>query len=184
MGGKQIYSICGMCTVRCPIQVDVTGNRITSIQGNPHAAGIQGALCARGGAGGALVEDRRTAAISSDPHRQAGRRAVAAGKLGGGPGLHGRPAPGSDGRSTGRKRCCFPTGAVPSGICIRPSCGAWGPPTIPTTIRPAPGMSSTRRSRYSAPDAKTWSMTTKMPGTWSSRPAISSRRLTLKRSMT
>jgi thiosulfate reductase/polysulfide reductase chain A len=46
-----------MCTVRCPIQVEVQNNRISFIRGNPHAAGIQGALCARGGAGAALVED-------------------------------------------------------------------------------------------------------------------------------
>ncbi len=57
LGGKQVYSICGMCTVRCPIQVEVQNDRISSIQGNPHAAGIQGGLCARGGAGGALVDD-------------------------------------------------------------------------------------------------------------------------------
>ncbi len=57
MTGKQVYSICGMCTVRCPIQVEVVGDRIAFIQGNPHADGIEGALCARGGAGAALIED-------------------------------------------------------------------------------------------------------------------------------
>ena len=57
MGNKQVYSICGMCTVRCPIQVEVIGDRIKFIQGNPHAAGLEGALCARGGAGLALVDD-------------------------------------------------------------------------------------------------------------------------------
>lgn len=58
MAGKTVYSICGMCTVRCPIQAEVKGNRISFIQGNPHAAGVAGALCARGGAGIALVEDK------------------------------------------------------------------------------------------------------------------------------
>ena len=58
MTGKQVYSVCGMCTVRCPIQVEVAGNRVSFIQGNPHAAGLEGALCARGGAGTALIEDR------------------------------------------------------------------------------------------------------------------------------
>lgn len=48
MTGKQVYSICGMCTVRCPIQVEVAGNRVKFVQGNPHAAGLEGALCARG----------------------------------------------------------------------------------------------------------------------------------------
>ncbi len=57
MGTKQVYSICGMCSVRCPIEVEVTDGRSTSIQGNPHAAGIEGALCARGGAGTALLND-------------------------------------------------------------------------------------------------------------------------------
>jgi thiosulfate reductase/polysulfide reductase chain A len=58
MNRKQVYSICGMCSVRCPIQVEVVGNRAHFIKGNPHAAGIEGALCARGGAGLALLEDR------------------------------------------------------------------------------------------------------------------------------
>ena len=58
MGGKQVYSICGMCTVRCPIQVEVTGDKIDFLQGNPHAAGLEGGLCARGSAGIALIEDR------------------------------------------------------------------------------------------------------------------------------
>ncbi|MGO8763487.1 MAG: molybdopterin-dependent oxidoreductase [Desulfobaccales bacterium] len=58
MSGKQVYSVCGMCTVRCPIQVEVVRNRVSFVQGNPHAAGINGALCARGGAGQALSEDR------------------------------------------------------------------------------------------------------------------------------
>lgn len=58
MNRKQVYSICGMCTVRCPIQVELVGSRARFIQGNPHAAGIEGALCARGGAGLALLEDR------------------------------------------------------------------------------------------------------------------------------
>jgi thiosulfate reductase / polysulfide reductase chain A len=37
-----------MCTVRCPIQVEVTGDKIDFLQGNPHAAGLEGGLCARG----------------------------------------------------------------------------------------------------------------------------------------
>jgi thiosulfate reductase / polysulfide reductase chain A len=57
MAANTIYSICGMCTVRCPIQVQVASDRAVAIQGNVHAAGIEGALCARGGAGLALLED-------------------------------------------------------------------------------------------------------------------------------
>lgn len=57
MSKSRVYSVCGMCTVRCPIEVEVTDGRCTSIQGNPHAAGIDGTLCARGGAGTALLYD-------------------------------------------------------------------------------------------------------------------------------
>ena len=52
---KSIYSICGMCTVRCPIRVETENNRVTWIEGNPHLIG--GALCAKGSAGMALVDD-------------------------------------------------------------------------------------------------------------------------------
>lgn len=57
MERKSVYSVCGMCTVRCPMMATVEGNRVVHLQGNPHAAGIKGALCARGAAGGALVAD-------------------------------------------------------------------------------------------------------------------------------
>ncbi len=52
---KSVYSMCGMCTVRCPIRVESENNRITWIEGNPHLLG--GALCAKGTAGLALLED-------------------------------------------------------------------------------------------------------------------------------
>jgi thiosulfate reductase/polysulfide reductase chain A len=57
MAKKQAYSVCGMCTVRCPIQVESEDGVCTFIRGNPHAAGIDSALCARGGAGIALIND-------------------------------------------------------------------------------------------------------------------------------
>ncbi|PKN28155.1 MAG: thiosulfate reductase [Deltaproteobacteria bacterium HGW-Deltaproteobacteria-21] len=57
MTTKRVYSVCGMCTVRCPIEVEVKDGSRVSVRGNPHAAGIQGSLCARGGAGVALVND-------------------------------------------------------------------------------------------------------------------------------
>ena len=31
---KSVYSICGMCTVRCPIRVESENNQITWIEGN------------------------------------------------------------------------------------------------------------------------------------------------------
>lgn len=50
------YSICGMCTVRCPIQVDVANGKIKHIWGNPKATGSY-ALCPRGAAGKAFEYD-------------------------------------------------------------------------------------------------------------------------------
>ncbi len=54
---KKVYSVCGMCTVRCPIEVHVQNGVCTFLQGNPHAAGIEGSICARGAAGLALIND-------------------------------------------------------------------------------------------------------------------------------
>jgi thiosulfate reductase/polysulfide reductase chain A len=57
MAKSKIYSVCGMCTVRCPIQVEVENGACSFLQGNPHAAGINGSVCARGAAGPALIAD-------------------------------------------------------------------------------------------------------------------------------
>jgi thiosulfate reductase/polysulfide reductase chain A len=57
MDSKQVFSVCGMCSVRCPVVVDVVDGRVISVFGNQHAAGIKGALCARGAAGPALLYD-------------------------------------------------------------------------------------------------------------------------------
>jgi len=46
-----------MCTVRCPIQVEVVDGKVEYIQGNPKAPGIMGSLCPRGAAGTALTYD-------------------------------------------------------------------------------------------------------------------------------
>jgi thiosulfate reductase/polysulfide reductase chain A len=54
---KEIYSLCFMCTVRCPIRVEVENDEVTWIEGNPHVPGIEGALCAKGSAGLALLND-------------------------------------------------------------------------------------------------------------------------------
>ena len=56
MADNKVYSVCGMCTVRCPIEVEVHGDQLKFIQGNPHSA-LKGALCARGGAGAGLIND-------------------------------------------------------------------------------------------------------------------------------
>ena len=52
---KSVYSICGMCTVRCPIRVESQDNKITWIEGNPYQ--LDGALCAKGTAGVAMMND-------------------------------------------------------------------------------------------------------------------------------
>ncbi len=46
-----------MCTVRCPIEAQVENGICSFLQGNPHAAGIEGSICARGAAGLALIHD-------------------------------------------------------------------------------------------------------------------------------
>ena len=57
MPEKAIFSICGMCSVHCPVQVNVQNGECRFIQGNPYAPGIDGALCARGAAGLELIKD-------------------------------------------------------------------------------------------------------------------------------
>ncbi len=57
MPEKTIFSICGMCSVHCPVQVNVVNGECSFIQGNPNVPGIKGALCARGAAGPEFVRD-------------------------------------------------------------------------------------------------------------------------------
>lgn len=54
---NEVYSLCFMCSVRCPIRCVVENDDIKWIEGNPHAAGIEGSLCPRGSAGIALLKD-------------------------------------------------------------------------------------------------------------------------------
>ena len=56
---KEIYSLCFMCSVRCPIKVKVKDGQVTWIEGNPHVAGMEGSLCPRGAAGTSLLYDRQ-----------------------------------------------------------------------------------------------------------------------------
>ena len=53
---KSVYTMCGMCSVRCPIRVETEDNKVTWIEGNQHLVG--GALCAKGSAGVALLSDK------------------------------------------------------------------------------------------------------------------------------
>ncbi|MBF0209303.1 MAG: molybdopterin-dependent oxidoreductase [Desulfamplus sp.] len=52
-----VYSICGMCTVRCPIQVFTKNGQVDFIKGNPYVPSMKGAVCPRGAAGKALIND-------------------------------------------------------------------------------------------------------------------------------
>jgi thiosulfate reductase/polysulfide reductase chain A len=54
---ESVYSICGMCTVRCPIKVDVEDGVVKWIEGNPNDPGMAGRLCAKGSAGLAMLYD-------------------------------------------------------------------------------------------------------------------------------
>jgi len=54
---KEIFSLCFMCSVRCPIMVRVKDGMVTWIQGNPHVKGMEGRLCPRGAAGTSLLYD-------------------------------------------------------------------------------------------------------------------------------
>ncbi len=54
---QTVYSLCFMCSVRCPIQVQVENGQIRWVQGNPHVPGIEGSLCPKGAAGTALLYD-------------------------------------------------------------------------------------------------------------------------------
>ena len=47
---ESVYSICGMCTVRCPIKVDIEDGMVKWIEGNPNDPGMAGRLCAKGNA--------------------------------------------------------------------------------------------------------------------------------------
>jgi len=54
---KEVYSLCFMCSVRCPIKVTVKDGQVNWIEGNPHVPGMEGSLCPRGSAGIALLND-------------------------------------------------------------------------------------------------------------------------------
>jgi len=55
--GKEIYSLCFMCSIRCPIRVLTESGQVKWIEGNPHVAGMEGSLCPRGAAGINLLYD-------------------------------------------------------------------------------------------------------------------------------
>lgn len=56
-GRRKVYSMCGMCAVRCPIEVEVEDGRLAWLQGNPNDKGMGTSLCAKGAAGMAFEYD-------------------------------------------------------------------------------------------------------------------------------
>jgi thiosulfate reductase/polysulfide reductase chain A len=56
-GRRTVYSMCGMCAVRCPIEVTVEDGRVTWLQGNPHDKALGMSFCAKGSAGLAFEYD-------------------------------------------------------------------------------------------------------------------------------
>ncbi len=56
---KDVYSLCFMCSIRCPIKVGVKDGLVNWIEGNPHVAGMEGSLCPRGAAGISLLYDQQ-----------------------------------------------------------------------------------------------------------------------------
>jgi len=56
-GRRTVYSMCGMCAVRCPIEVTVENGRAVWLQGNTHDKAIGASLCAKGSAGLAFEYD-------------------------------------------------------------------------------------------------------------------------------
>ncbi len=72
---SEAFSLCFMCSVRCPIRVTVEDGKVTFIEGNPKVAGMEGSLCPRGAAGKAFLYDPqrvRTPLIRTGP-RGSGR---------------------------------------------------------------------------------------------------------------
>ncbi len=53
---NNVYSVCSMCTVRCPIEIEVEAGAIKHIWGNPHLLGGR-YLCPRGAAGKVFESD-------------------------------------------------------------------------------------------------------------------------------
>ncbi|HIP40535.1 MAG TPA: thiosulfate reductase [Desulfocapsa sulfexigens] len=47
---KSVYSICGMCAVRCPVRVEVEDGKVTWIEGNSNDGGMGKAVCAKAAA--------------------------------------------------------------------------------------------------------------------------------------
>jgi thiosulfate reductase/polysulfide reductase chain A len=54
---KTVYTLCFMCSVRCPIAVVVEDDQVVSIGGNPHVPAMKGGVCPKGAAAVGWVND-------------------------------------------------------------------------------------------------------------------------------
>lgn len=55
---REVYCLCFMCSVRCPIKVTVEDDKTRFIEGNPHVSGMEGSICPRGVSGAFLADDQ------------------------------------------------------------------------------------------------------------------------------
>ncbi|MFO7686430.1 MAG: molybdopterin-dependent oxidoreductase [Desulfobacterales bacterium] len=72
---KSVFSLCFMCSVRCPIKVQVKDGQVRWIEGNPLVPGMEGSLCPRGAAGINMLYDneRLQSPMIRDGDRGAGK---------------------------------------------------------------------------------------------------------------
>ena len=54
---QSVFSLCFMCSIRCPIEVLAKDGQVRWIEGNPHVPGMEGSLCPRGAAGINMLYD-------------------------------------------------------------------------------------------------------------------------------
>ncbi len=71
---RMVYGMCGMCAVRCPMEVTVGDGRVTWLQANTHDQALGASLCAKGAAGLFLESDDER---PQTPLIRAGERGVA-----------------------------------------------------------------------------------------------------------
>ena len=72
---NETYSLCFMCSIRCPIKVLAKDGQVRWIEGNPHVPGMEGSLCPRGAAGINMLYDheRLQAPLMRDGARGSGK---------------------------------------------------------------------------------------------------------------
>lgn len=72
---NEVYSLCFMCSIRCPIKVAAGDGQVKWIEGNPHVPGMEGSLCPRGAAGINMLYDheRVQAPMIRDGERGSGK---------------------------------------------------------------------------------------------------------------